>query len=124
MSEESIRSAFPDGSFHGPSLDLHFNMTLSFALAIAASFAQAAITLFAGPAIGFILIMVYFLLSSYFDTAALFGDCSMLLRSSVADPSSVSGEAMLAALVSVSLVFVFLGCAIVYKSSFLMKKRM
>lgn len=98
--------------------EVFFNMMVPLALATTVSLAQVVITQIAGPSCGFASVIGYLLLSSYFDEALFFGDCSMLLRSSLADPSYTSGGILLIALAFVGLIFFFVGYAIILKKNF------
>ena len=84
-------------------------MLLPVALSLALSLAQVALSVVTGPFIAFAAIVSFVVVSVYFGSPLLIGDCSMMMRSSFVQQGGVDAFAALAVCVAVCAVSVALG---------------
>lgn len=105
---EAIRVlGFSLSAFHAGQLALL--LLLPVALSLALSLAQVALSVVAGPFIAFTAIVSFVVVSVYFSSPLLIGDCSMMMRSAFVQPGGVDTPAALAACAAICAASVALG---------------
>ncbi|MEG0792146.1 MAG: hypothetical protein RSG23_11035 [Gordonibacter sp.] len=88
---------------------LAFLLLLPFALSLALSLAQVALSVVAGPFIAFAAIVSFVVVSVYFGSPLLIGDCSMMMRSAFVQPGGVDVTVAFAVCAAVCAASVTLG---------------
>ncbi|WP_288323540.1 hypothetical protein [uncultured Eggerthella sp.] len=84
-------------------------LLLPVALSLALSLAQLAFSVVAGPFVAFTAIVSFVVVSVYFGSPLLIGDCSMMMRSAFVQPCGVDAATALAACAAICAASVVLG---------------
>lgn len=90
--------------------ELALMLLLPVALSLALSLAQVALSLVVGSFIAFSAVVSFVVVSVYFGSPLLIGDCSMMIRSAFLQPGGVDAAAAFAACAVVGAASVALGC--------------